>query len=66
MRDFSFEFEENKVTAIVGASGSGKTTVMQLIERFYEPQVGTMTVGGIPLSKVDGKELRRSFLGYVG
>ena len=43
---FSCRFEQGKTTAIVGASGSGKSTIIQLIERFYDPEDGEVLVDG--------------------
>ena len=37
LNDFSFAFKPGKTTAIVGSTGSGKSTIIQLIERFYDP-----------------------------
>lgn len=48
------------VTALVGPSGGGKSTVVSLIERFYDPQHGTITIGGTPLVEFDPCLLHRS------
>jgi len=44
---------ERKVTAIVGASGGGKTTVIKLLLGFYEPNKGNIKIGGIPLQNIN-------------
>ena len=49
--DVSFTVEEGKLTAFVGYSGCGKTTALNLIERFYEPKQGKITVGGKDISQ---------------
>lgn len=46
LKDISFKIPEKTSTAIVGPSGSGKTTICSLTARFYDPQSGSITVGG--------------------
>ena len=57
--------EPNQKTALVGESGCGKSTCMQLIERFYDPTSGTVTLDGTPLNQLNIKWLRQN-IGYVG
>ena len=45
--------------AIVGSTGSGKTTLGRLIARFADPTIGAIELGGVPLRRVDRAELRR-------
>lgn len=57
-RDYAVEqvsltIPQHKVTAIVGASGSGKTTIVKLLQGFYSPQRGEIKVGGVPLSMIN-------------
>jgi ATP-binding cassette subfamily B (MDR/TAP) protein 1 len=56
----TFELEQTKTTALVGFSGSGKSTVVNLLERFYDPQGGRITVGGIDLRDLNLREWRAS------
>lgn len=51
--DLSMTIPAGKVTAIVGASGGGKTTLVKLMLGFYHPVKGEILVGGIPLNKID-------------
>ena len=46
LKEVSFTIPERSTTAIVGPSGSGKTTICSLIARFYDPQAGSITIGG--------------------
>ena len=64
VRDISFELAENKTLGIIGGTGSGKTTVINLIERFYAPQKGEIYYCGKPLAEYKAETLR-STLGYV-
>ena len=57
--DFELTVEPGETVAIVGPSGAGKSTVFQLAERFYDPQVGTIRLDGVPLVQADPAEIRR-------
>ncbi len=52
LSDVSFEIPEKTSTAIVGPSGSGKTTICSLLARFYDPQKGSITIGGHDLKEL--------------
>ncbi|MGW1502514.1 ABC transporter ATP-binding protein [Streptomyces mirabilis] len=60
----TFSVPARGMTAFVGPSGAGKTTVFSLIERFYDPEAGVITVDGRPLEQWDLPRLR-SAIGYV-
>eukprot|EP00347_Sterkiella_histriomuscorum_P015933 403355132 len=62
--NFSAVFEEGKTTAIVGASGSGKSTIIQLLERFYDPDQGDVFIDGQNLKEINLRDYR-SKVGYV-
>ncbi len=59
-----FTAEPGKTTAIIGSTGSGKSTVIKLIERFYDVTCGSVTVDGVDVREVSQQALR-SQLGYV-
>jgi len=64
LKGVSFELEPGTVTAIVGPSGGGKTTVFSLLERFYTPGAGTIRWGDQDVADLD-LEAWRSLIGYV-
>jgi len=64
LHDISFTLEPGKVTAVVGPSGGGKTTLFSIIERFYLPDSGMIRVGGQDVS-VFSLESWRKQIGYV-
>jgi thiol reductant ABC exporter CydD subunit len=53
LRDFSLHIPHGQKIALVGATGAGKTTVANLLLRFIEPNGGSITIAGIPLSEID-------------
>ncbi|TAK39880.1 MAG: lipid A export permease/ATP-binding protein MsbA [Lysobacteraceae bacterium] len=59
LRDISFSARPGTVTAIVGRSGSGKTSLVRLVPRFYEPSSGAITLDGVPLRDYRLADLRR-------
>lgn len=59
LTDFTLEIEPGETVALVGPSGAGKSTVFQLAERFYDPQVGTIRLDGVPLPSADPAEVRK-------
>ena len=65
IRGMSFVAEPGKVTALVGPSGGGKSTVLNLLLRFYDAESGTITVDGRDISHLPRRALRRQ-IGYVG
>ena len=58
--DVNMTIEPNKITALVGLSGAGKSTIVNLLDKFYEPQVGTITLDGVDLRDYDTKFLREN------
>jgi ATP-binding cassette subfamily B protein len=62
--DLSFNIEAGKMAAFVGHSGAGKTTITQLVSRFYKPIAGRITVDGIDIARIKLNSLR-SHIGIV-
>lgn len=57
LEDVSFTAKQGEVTALVGPSGGGKTTVSRLAARFWDASSGKITVGGMDVSKIDPEKL---------
>lgn len=57
LKDVSFVAKQGEVTALIGPSGGGKTTVSRLASRFWDSNYGTITVGGMDISKIDPETL---------
>jgi len=60
LKDLSVTFPAMKTTAIIGATGAGKTSMMVLLERFYAPQKGRITIGGVDLGRFPLEMLREN------
>ena len=64
LKDINLFAERGQKVAFVGATGAGKTTITNLINRFYDINKGTITYDGIPITRIKKEDLRRS-LGIV-
>ena len=61
IKNLTFNVEEGQKVAIVGATGAGKTTIVNLLMRFYEIDGGTITVGGKDITKIPREQVRSYF-----
>lgn len=61
LRDMSFRIDPGETIAIVGHTGAGKTTLTNLLLRFYDIQRGAIRIGGIDIREFDPRDLRRHF-----
>nr|WP_317199420.1 ABC transporter ATP-binding protein [uncultured Psychrobacter sp.] len=59
LKDVSFTIKPNRITALVGLSGAGKSTIISLLVKFYEPDSGTILLDGHDLADCDTHELRQ-------
>lgn len=60
LHDINMEIESGKITAFVGLSGAGKSTIVNLLDKFYDPDSGTITLDGIELKDYDTHFLREN------
>lgn len=58
LRDVSFTIPAGKTAAVLGGTGSGKSTMMYLLQRLYTPTIGKITIGGVDIQQIDRKYLR--------
>jgi len=64
LNDVSFTIEKGKKVAIVGASGSGKSTIAKLLLKYYEPESGEITIDGVDIQEYSNTSLRKA-ISYV-
>ena len=64
LENISFQAKPGETTAIIGSTGAGKTTILQLIPRFFDVEKGAVLVNGIDIRKIPQKDLREK-IGYV-
>ncbi len=64
LKNISFEIKENTITALVGSSGSGKTSITNLLLRFYDVENGSISIGGIDIKEIPYDELLKR-VGFV-
>lgn len=64
LSDISFTVDPGETIAFIGSTGSGKSTLINLLPRFYDVTAGSITIGGINIKDVSQKELR-SRIGYI-
>lgn len=64
VKNVSFTCQKGKTTAILGTTGSGKTTLLQLLMGVYSPDEGHVLIDGVPLNRIDVKQMRNK-IGYA-
>lgn len=64
LKNISFDAPKGKIVGLIGSTGSGKTSITQLITRFYEPETGEVLVDGRPVGDYQLKSLRKA-IGFV-
>lgn len=64
LKDITCDIDHGSITAIVGRSGAGKSTLINLLMGFYEPDTGTILIGGTPLREIELSSLR-NVISYV-
>lgn len=64
LKDISLRIGAGQATALCGSSGSGKSSILALLQRFYDPSKGDITFGGVDHRQLDLQELRAS-MAYV-
>lgn len=64
LKHINFSLKQNTITGLVGPSGGGKSTIAQLLLRFYEPQQGTIKIGGVNIRDIAPGKLME-LIGYV-
>lgn len=64
LNDISFTIPKGKKVALVGSSGSGKTTMAKLLLKYYEPEQGEILIDGVDINEISNKSLRRA-ISYV-
>lgn len=60
LKNISFEIESGQMVGVVGATGAGKSTLAQLIPRLFDPQEGTVSIGGRDVKSINQKNLRQT------
>lgn len=61
IQDFNYEAKPGTMTAIVGKTGCGKTTLINLLMRFYDPQGGKITIDGVNIEDMNRDDLRKMY-----
>lgn len=64
LKNISFAIPQGKKVALVGSSGSGKSTIVKLLLKYYEPEAGDITIDGVDISEYTNKSIRQA-IAYV-
>ncbi|MUG66662.1 ATP-binding cassette domain-containing protein [Paenibacillus campinasensis] len=59
LKNIAFEAKQGQTVALVGHTGSGKSSIINLLFRFYDPQQGTITIDGVPVTEIPKQHLRK-------